>query len=251
MNTVIIDDEAGVRNSIISLLSVNFPEINILSTAASVADGYEAIVNHRPELVFLDIELPDGTAFDLLKKFSSINFRIIFVTGHQEYALDAIKVSALDYILKPVDPDELVRAVEKAGELISHEEQMLKFMALAENIQGRKTLKRIILHTADHLQLVSVSDIIRAEADSNYTTFFLAAGKHVLVSRTLKEFEGLLSGSGIIRVHQSHLVNINQIDRYVKKDGGYLLLKDGIKIPVSPNLKKQVLQSLADHSWEY
>jgi two-component system LytT family response regulator len=251
MNTVIIDDEAGVRNTISSLLSVNFPDIKILSTATSVADGYEAIVNNRPDLVFLDIELPDGTAFDLLKKFSRITFRIIFVTGHQEYALDAIKVSALDYILKPVDPDELIRAVERAGELISHEEQMLKFSALAENIQGRKVLKRIILHTADHLQLVSVSDIIRAEADSNYTTFFLAGGKHVLVSRTMKEFEGLLSGSGIIRVHQSHLVNINQIDRYVKKDGGYLLLKDGIKIPVSPNLKKQVLQSLADNSWEY
>lgn len=251
MNTVIIDDEAGVRNTISSLLSFNFPDIKILSTATSVADGYEAIVNHRPELVFLDIELPDGTAFDLLKKFSSINFRIIFVTGHQEYALDAIKVSALDYILKPIDPDELVRAVEKARELINHEEQMLKFMALAENIQGRKSLKRIILHTADHLQLVSVSDIIRAEADSNYTTFFLSGGKHVLVSRTLKEFEGLLSGSGIIRVHQSHLVNINHIDRYFKKDGGYLLLKDGLKIPVSPNLKKQVLKSLADYSWEY
>ncbi|MCU0457317.1 MAG: response regulator, partial [Bacteroidales bacterium] len=131
MNTVIIDDEAGVRNTISSLLSVNFPDIKILSTATSVADGYEAIVNNRPDLVFLDIELPDGTAFDLLKKFSRITFRIIFVTGHQEYALDAIKVSALDYILKPVDPDELIRAVERAGELISHEEQMLKFSALA------------------------------------------------------------------------------------------------------------------------
>lgn len=250
MNTVIIDDEAGVRNTISSLLSVNFPDIKILSTAASVAEGYEAIINCRPDLVFLDIGLPDGTAFDLLKKFSGITFRIIFVTGHQEYALDAIKVSALDYLLKPVDPDELIKAVEKAGEIINHEEQMLKFRALAENIQGRKILKRIILHTADHLQLVSVSDIIRAEADSNYTTFFLAGGKHVLVSRTLKEFEELLSGSGIIRVHQSHLVNIEQIDRFVKKDGGYLLLKDGAKVPVSSSLKKQVLQSLTEHLYD-
>jgi len=250
MNAVIIDDEATVRNSIKSLLNEHFPDINILGTAGSVEEGYEAVIKYRPELLFLDIELPDGTGFDLLKRFPQIPFKIIFVTGHQEYALDAIKVSALDYVLKPVDTDELRHAVEKAGEIISQEEQKLKFQALNENLQSKKVLKRIILHTSDHLQLVSVSDIIRAEADSNYTSFSLSDGKHVLVSRTIKEFESLLSGSGMIRVHQSHLVNINYIDRFVKKDGGYLLLKEGTKIPVSPNLKKQVLQALTEHLYE-
>ena len=250
MNAVIIDDEATVRNSIKSLLNEHFPDINILGTAGSVEEGYEAVIKYRPELLFLDIELPDGTGFDLLRKFQQIPFKIIFVTGHQEYALDAIKVSALDYVLKPVDTDELRHAVEKAGEIISQEEQKLKFQALNENLQSKKVLKRIILHTSDHLQLVSVSDIIRAEADSNYTSFSLSDGKHVLVSRTIKEFESLLSGSGMIRVHQSHLVNINYIDRFVKKDGGYLLLKEGTKIPVSPNLKKQVLQALTENLYE-
>ena len=250
MNAVIIDDEATVRNSIKSLLNEHFPDINILGTAGSVEEGYEAVIKYRPELLFLDIELPDGTGFDLLKRFPQIPFKIIFVTGHHEYALDAIKVSALDYVLKPIDTDELRHAVEKAGEIISQEEQKLKFQALNENLQSKKVLKRIILHTSDHLQLVSVSDIIRAEADSNYTSFSLADGKHVLVSRTIKEFESLLSGSGMIRVHQSHLVNINYIDRFVKKDGGYLLLKEGTKIPVSPNLKKQVLQALTEHLYD-
>jgi two-component system LytT family response regulator len=250
MNAVIIDDEVTVRNAISSLLGDYFPEIRIIASAGTVEEGYESIVKHKPDLVFLDIELPDGTGFDLLRKFQQIPFKIIFVTGHQEYALDAIKVSALDYVLKPVDTDELRHAVEKAGEIISQEEQKLKFQALNENLQSKKVLKRIILHTSDHLQLVSVSDIIRAEADSNYTSFSLSDGKRILVSRTIKEFESLLSGSGMIRVHQSHLVNINYIDRFVKKDGGYLLLKDSTKIPVSPNLKKQVLQALTEHLYE-
>lgn len=250
MNAVIVDDEATVRNTIRTLLNENFPDITILATAGSVEEGYEEAIRHKPDLLFLDIELPDGLGFDLLKKFPQVPFKVIFVTGHQEYALDAIKVSALDYILKPVDIDEFCHAVEKARRLISQTDQQLKFQALTENLQSKKILKRIILHTSDHLQIVSVSDIVRAEADSNYTTFTLSNGKHVLVSRTIKEFESLLSGSGMIRVHQSHLVNLNYIDRFIKKDGGYLILKDSTKIPVSPILKKQVLQALTDHLYD-
>jgi two-component system LytT family response regulator len=250
MNAIIVDDELNVRNAIRALLAEHFPDINIISSEGTIEAGYEAITRYNPDLLFLDIELPDGNGFDLLRKFPSISFKIIFITGHHEYALDAIKVSALDYILKPVDTDELRLAVEKARKVISHAEQQLKLQALNENLQSRKVLKRIILHSSDHLQLVSVSDIIRAEADSNYTSFSLSDGRRILVSRTIKEFEGLLSGSGMIRVHQSHLVNINYIDRFVKKDGGYLLLNEGTKIPVSPNLKKQVLKALTDHLYE-
>jgi two-component system LytT family response regulator len=250
MNAIIIDDEAAVRNAIRSLLAENFPDIKILATAGNIQEGYETIIKNEPDLIFLDIELPDGTGFDLLKKFPRVPFRIIFVTGHHEYALDAIKVSALDYVLKPIDTDDLCRAVEKAQSVINQQEQQLKLQALSENLQGKKVLKRIILSTSDHLQIVSVSDIIRAEADSNYTSFRLSGGKHILVSRTIKEFESLLSGSGMIRVHQSHLINIAYVDRFVKKDGGYLLLKDNTKVPVSPILKKQVLQALTDHLYD-
>lgn len=250
MNVIIVDDELKVRNVIAGLLKEYYPEINIISSAGTIQEGYEAISLRMPDLLFLDVELPDGNGFDLLKKFPLVSFKIIFITGHQEYALDAIKVSALDYILKPIDTDEFRIAVEKARHIINNEEQQIKLQALSENIQGRRILKRIILHASDHLQLVSVADIIRAEADSNYTRFWLSGGKQIIVSKTIKEYTGLLSSSGLIRVHQSHLVNINYIDRFIKRDRGYLQLKDGTMIPVSPNLKKQVLQALNDHLYE-
>jgi two-component system LytT family response regulator len=250
MNAIIVDDEKYIRDLIKSLLTENFKDINITASVSSVKEAYEAINNEMPDLLFLDVELPDGNGFELLGKIPSAGFKVIFITGHSEYAVAAIKVSALDYILKPIDTDELCRAVEKARDVFNHEEEKLKLQALFENLQGKKTLKRIILHTSEHLQLVSVSDIIRAEADSNYTRFWLAGGRHIMVSRPLKEFDALLSGSGMLRVHQSHLVNINYIDKIVKKEGGRLLLKDNTMVPVSSNLKKQVLQSLADNIYE-
>ena len=250
MKAIIVDDEPAVRNTISILLKQNFPDITVSAQAGSVGEGYAAVMEHQPDLLFLDVELPDGLGFDLLKKVSPVHFRTIFITGHQEYALDAIKVSAIDYILKPIDLDELRSAIEKAREVVNQEEEQMKLLALSENLQGKKVLKRIILRTADALQLISVSDIIRAEAESNYTHFHLAGGKHIMVSRTIKEYEAMLSGSGLIRVHQSHIVNLNYIDKFMKHDGGYLQLKDGTSVPVSPNLKQKVLQSITDHLYE-
>jgi two-component system LytT family response regulator len=250
MKVIIVDDEVSVRNTISRLLYDNFQEVNIVTTAGTIDEGYEAILEYTPDLIFLDIELPDGSGFDLLRRFSKIYFKIIFVTGHQEYALDAIKVSALDYILKPVDAEELKASVIKASEIIIREEEDIKLRALNENLKSKKALKRIILRTAEALQLVSVSDIIRAEADSNYTHFYLEQGGHIIVSRTIKEFESLLAGSGFSRVHQSHLVNLNYVDKFLKKDGGSIQLKDGSVVPVSPNLKKKVLKALANHLYE-
>lgn len=250
MKAIIVDDEPAVRNTISSLLKDNFPDITVSALAGSVGEGYEAVTTHQPDLLFLDVELPDGLGFDLLRRLSPVHFRTIFITGHQEYALDAIKVSALDYILKPVDIDELKAAINKAREIINHEEEQLKMLALSENLQGKRVLKRIILRTSEALQLISVSDIIRAEADSNYTHFHLADGKHIMVSRTIKEYEAMLSGSGFIRVHQSHLVNLDHIDKFFKHDGGYLQMKDRSTVPVSPNLKQKVIQAITDHLYE-
>jgi len=250
MKAIIVDDEAGVRNTISALLKESFSEITVSAQAGSVEEGFSAVTEHHPDLLFLDVELPDGLGFDLLKKLSPVRFRTIFITGHQEYALDAIKVSALDYILKPIDLDELALAIGKAREIINHDEEQLKLQALSENLAGKKVLKRIILRTSDALQLISVCDIIRAEAESNYTHFHLSGGKHIMVSRTIKEYEAMLSGSGLIRVHQSHLVNLNFIDKFMKHDGGYLQLKDGTSVPVSPNLKQKVLQAITDHLYE-
>jgi two-component system LytT family response regulator len=246
MKIIIIDDETSVRNSISAILKDKYPESDILASAGSVKEGYESIIENHPDLIFLDVEMPDGTGFDLLNKLPEIDFKVIFITAHQEYALGAIKVSALDFVLKPFDADEICRAVDKANTIINNEEEQLKLRALQENLENRKVLKRIILHTAENLHLVTVSDIIRAEADSNYTRFILNNGKRIMVSRTIKEYDTLLSGSGMIRVHQSHLVNIAWVDRFVKRDGGYLLMKDNSKIPVSQNLRKQVIQAIND-----
>ncbi len=246
MKIIIVDDEAAVRNSISAILKDNYPGIDIVSSVGSVQEGYVSILEHHPDLLFLDVELPDGTGFDLLNKLPSIDFKVIFITAHQEYALDAIKLSALDFVLKPFDTDDLCKAVDKANRLINNEEEQVKLQALKENLENRRVLKRIVLHTSENLHLVAIPDIIRAEADSNYTRFILSDGSRIMVSRTIKEFDTLLTGSGMIRVHQSHLVNIVWVDRFVKRDGGYLLLKDKSKIPVSQNLKKQVIQAIND-----
>lgn len=250
MKAIIVDDEPAVRNTISALLKESFRDIFVCAQAGSIQEGFDAVTEHQPDLLFLDVELPDGLGFDLLKRLLPVRFRTIFITGHQEYALDAIKVSALDYILKPIDIDELASAITKAREVINHNEEQLKLQALNENLAGKKVLKRIILRTSDALQLISVSDIIRAEADSNYTHFHLSGGKHIIVSRTIKEYEAMLAGSGLIRVHQSHLVNLNYIDKFIKHGGGYLQLRDGSSVPVSPNLKQIVLQAITDHLYE-
>jgi two-component system LytT family response regulator len=250
MKAVIVDDEASVRNAISVLLKEGFPEIVISALAGNLAEGIQAVIDHNPDLLFLDIELPDGSGFELVNMFAPAHFRTIFITGHEEFALDAIKVSALDYILKPIDTGELTAAITKAGEIINHEEERLKLVALSENLQGKKVLKRIILRSVDALQLITVSDIIRAEADSNYTHFYLSGGKHIIVSRTIKEYEVMLRGTHLIRVHQSHIVNLLFIDKFFRHDGGYLLLKDGSTVPVSPNLKQKVLQSISEHLYE-
>lgn len=250
MDVLIVDDEIAVRRTISGFIEESFPDLNVVATAGSVDEALTALELHHPQLVFLDVELPDGTGFDLLEKVPEVNFRVVFVTGHHEYALAAIKVSALDYILKPVDPDELSEAVNKAIRSINHDEEKLKIDTLSENIQGRQVLKRIILPTAENLHVVRIDDIIRAEADSNYTTFWLQGNRHIMVSRTIKEFDQLLAGSGMIRVHQSHLVNLAAIDKFVKRDGGYLLMKDGSSIPVSQNLKKKVLDAIRNFLYE-
>jgi len=246
MKVIIVDDEAGARNTISSILSEKYPEIEIAATAADVDEGHREILAHQPDLVFLDVEMPGGTGFDLIDRLPSVDFKVIFITAHEEYALGAIKVSALDFVLKPVDSDELCQAVNKALQLINTSEEKLKLKALRENLENRKVLKRIVLPTSDNLHVVAIEDIIRAEADSNYTRFFLSGGKTVMVSRTIKEFDKLLSASGMIRVHQSHLVNIAWISSFVKRDGGYLEMKDNSKIPVSQNLRKKVLQEISN-----
>ncbi len=244
MKTVIIDDDKRVCRIISDFIESNFPEIKIIAIGYDLKSGYELIKQNSPELVFLDINLPDGTGFDLLKKIDEVCFKVIFITGHEEYAIQAIKFSALDFILKPIDFEELASAIAKALEIIHYEEERVKIKALLENYNETKALKRLILKTSDFIHVVKIDEIIRCKAENNYTFFYIVDGEKILVSKTIKEYTELLKTSGFLRVHQSHLINAAYIDKFVRSEGGYILMKDQTNIPVSTKNKQLVINEL-------
>ncbi len=244
MKVVIVDDDKKICRFISGFIADNFPDISVVDITHDIESGYHAINKHSPNLLFLDIRLPDGMGFDLLRKFDSINFKVIFITGYEKFALLAIKFSALDYLLKPIDPEELTEATRRALEMVRHEEENVKIDALLENYNEKKVLKRVILKTSECIHVIKVEDIIRCEADNNYTFFFLRDGNKILISRTIKEYCELLKPSGFLRVHQSHLINVSYIDKFVKSEGGYILMKDKSQIPVSIHNKHLVIKEL-------
>ncbi len=237
ISIAVIDDETRARETIIDILGLSPVELSIVGEADSVNSAYELIVSKSPDLILLDINLPDGTGFDLMKKFDKILFKVVFITAHQEYALKAFKYSAVDYIMKPITAAELLGAVEKVQDGLSKEETALKLNTLLLNLEK---LKKIVLKTAESIHIINVSQIIRCEADVNYTVFFLADGKKLLVSKPLKEFDELLTTAGFFRTHQSHLVNLEHISRYDKSDGGYLVMDNNVTVPVSVRKKDQL-----------
>lgn len=239
IRTVIIDDEPRARDTIRTMLGLSREPVELAGEAGSVAEAYELICREKPNLVLLDINLPDGTGFDLLKMFQKIFFSIIFITAHGEHAITAFKFSAVDYILKPLHAGELLSAVTRAADNIREEETAMRLKALLMNIES---LKKLVLRTSESIHIVNVKDIIRCEADVNYTHFFMAGGERLLVSRTLKEFAEILEGKGFFRPHQSHLVNIAHIQRFDKADGGTLILDDRSEIPVASRKKDSLLR---------
>jgi two-component system, LytTR family, response regulator len=245
LRALIIDDEKKARETICSILHLYCKDVLVVGEADSVKSGIELIQKEKPEIVFLDINLTDGSGFDILQKLSLINFKIIFITAYESYALKAFKFSALDYILKPVNPDDLIKAVEKAKLFQASDTANLKFEAFISNMENIvKEVKKIVLKTSESIHVINVNEIIRCEADRNYTSFFLISGKKILVSNTLKEYDEMLSSYQFFRPHQSHLVNINHITSYEKKDGGYLMMKDKSMVPVSVRKKETLLTLL-------
>jgi len=240
---LIIDDEKPTREFIGRMLESFDLKLDIYADGESVQSGIEAIERIQPDIVLLDIQMPDGNGFDVLKSVSNKSFEIIFVTAFQEFAVQAIKFSALDYILKPIDAEELRNAVLNALHMLSHKKDETQINALQNNIQPH--LKRkLVLKTQESIFVVEIDDIVHCEADKNYTFFYLNDGKKILVSKTLKDYDTLLSGLQFFRVHQSHLINLNCVERYDKHDGGSVILKDGTAIPLSPAKKEQFFKSL-------
>jgi len=242
LRTLIIDDEAHMRESLAEMLKMDCPGTRLVAQADGVKTGMEAIQQHHPDLVLLDIRMKDGTGFDLLEQFEDIDFKIIFVTAYDEYAIKAIKFSALDYLLKPVDPDDLVKAVEKAGD-IAQKDLQAKLENLSSNLKTTdQDKKKIILKTMDNIYLVGVKDIIHIEGDGRYSNIYLDSGEKVMVSTNLKYYEELLDAYGFFRVHKSHLINLERIYRFEKADGGYVVLNNNAKIPVASRKKDELIE---------
>jgi len=196
-------------------------------------------------LLILKLLMPDGTGFDLLNGLSTHNFKVIFITAHQEHALKAIKFSALDYILKPYTSEELINATNSALNEIETENNQLKIETFLTNFQEENNKpKKLVLNTSDNIYIVDIDNIIRCEADNNYTSFYTSDNKKIVMSKTLKEYESLLPQSHFIRIHRSHLININFLDRFEKKNSGKVIMKDKSTVPVSTRKKEQLLKML-------
>ncbi|MDZ4663590.1 MAG: LytTR family DNA-binding domain-containing protein [Bacteroidota bacterium] len=246
IKALIVDDETRARKTIASLLKINCPDVNVCAEAADVATAVAKINEHNPEIVFLDIKLQDETGFDLLKKYSTLPFKVIFISAFEEYAVKAFKFSALDYILKPVQAAELKAAVENAKQVIAKEKFGLRLESFFQNIESFKKgeAKRIIVKNSDAIHVIEVKDLIRCEGEKNYTTFYQTNGNRITVTTTLKDYEDLLTPYGFIRTHQGHLVNSAYIERLEKKDGALLIMKDKTEIPVSTRKKEEVIKAL-------
>ncbi|MBI9037232.1 MAG: response regulator transcription factor [Bacteroidales bacterium] len=245
MKIIIIDDEARTRKSIADILKFCPQNISLVAEAENVDTGIKAISKYNPDIVLLDINMPDGSGFDLLKKLDKLNFKIIFITAYEEYAVRAFEFSAIDYILKPVDPQKLFDAINKAYKLVEQENINLKLNALFANLENSASEnKKLILKTAESIFIVNTNDIIRCESDAGYTNFYLLNGKKILVSRNLKEYEDMLDGFGFYRIHQSNLINLKYIDHYSKTEGGTVVMKDNSSLPVSRRKKESFLKLL-------
>jgi two-component system LytT family response regulator len=247
MKALIIEDEQKSREMLATLIKKNFPEITVVGLGKNVAEGVELIKTLQPELLFLDISMPDGTGFDVLEKVQGLKFDIIFTTATDKHALKAIKYSACDYLLKPIDIDELKVAVEKvlAKKTSPTMPSMENLQFLIQNLKRTDdNYNKITLPTGNAYEIISIKDIIRCEADGSYTNFYLVGGKKLMVSASLKHYEDLLPENDFIRIHHHHLINMNHVVRFLKVDGGYAIMTDGTQLEISRRKKDAFLERL-------
>jgi two-component system, LytTR family, response regulator len=242
LTIAIIEDDKYSIEVVKTLLLSQYTDAKIF-TANSIETGINLFRNLTPDIALLDVELPDGLIFELLKQLNTIPFKIIFISGFNKYAIDAIKFSALDYLLKPIIPDELIATIQKAVESkeATNENEVKLIM---NNFDANKQDKKLILKTSECVHIPRLDSIIRCEADWNYTTFYLTDKKKIMVTKAIKEYEELLGEYNFVRVHQSHLVNLQKVDHFDKRDGGTLFLVDGSNVPVSSRKKQQLLSEL-------
>jgi len=242
LRAVVIDDIETIRKNNIAIIKSSCPAISVVGQADSVASGFLLIKQLSPDIVFLDVEMPDGTGFDLLQKLKPLNFKVIFITGYEDFAIRAFRFSAIDYLLKPLEANELVEAVKKAEDALGKEVFDIKLSNLFANLERPKDLQKLVLKTADRIYSVNIQDIVSCESDKNYTTFNFINAPRLVVSTNLKEYETLLSPYNFFRTHKSHLINMAYFDHFVKADGGNtIVMHNKQTVPLSVRKKEEFL----------
>lgn len=243
VNAIIIDDEMHCLETLSLLLKEFCPQVQLQEQCRSAKKGLEAIEKHKPQLVFLDIEMPAMNGFEMLEQFTEIPFAVIFTTSYDQYAIKAIRFSALDYLLKPVDPNELVNAVKKVQEQ-RHLPMAEQFQMLLKQVHGKGSgFNKIAVPTSEGFELIPADQLVYCEANDNYTHLFLKNKNKIIACRTLKEMEEQLHDFNFfLRVHHSYLVNLNEVTKYVRGEGGYLIMNDGSTVNVSRSRKEALLK---------
>ena len=243
LKAVIVEDEKRSRETLAGLLKLYCKNIEVVAEADGMKNGHEAILEHHPDIVFLDIQMPDGSGFKMLEMFDKIDFDVIFTTAYDQFAIKAIKFSALDYLLKPIFPEDLIEAVSKAEKKRAGHGMKEGIEVLLQHVKKPESENpNIVLSTSEKIHVVKIKDIIRCESDNYYTFFYFSDGTRLLISKTLKENEELLSSHNFIRPHKSHLINIMYIKSYLKHDGGYIIMTDGSQVPVSRRKKEKIIE---------
>ncbi len=243
LNAIIIEDEINSREVLKSLLEEYCEQVKVIDTASNVEDAVKILNKTLVDVVFMDIEIQQGTGFDVLSKIENINFEIIFTTAFDHYAIKAFKYSSLDYLLKPIDIDELIQAIHKLRNKKNKLDYQNQLHLLLNNLQQPK-VSRICLATGDEFEFIHVSDIILCKAEGSYTNFILTNQKNILVSKHLKEYENLLIEHHFMRVHKSYLINLKEVKRYIKSDGGYIVMNNDDRVSISRNKKEEFLVAM-------
>lgn len=245
MKILVVDNETNIRESIVLMIENFCPFDAEIYQANGVLDGLKAITEINPNVLFLDVELDDGTGMDLLSKLSEIDFHVVFITAHNKYAIDAFRYSAIDFLLKPIQPDELIDAFDKISKQAKNKNLLEQIHIMQDSLNKiASSGKKIVLKDSNSIYFVNVNDIIRCESDGQYTEFYIDNLKKIVISKPLKEYEELLEPFGFIRPHHSHIINTNKILRFDKVDGGSLIMQNNDEIPVSHRKKTQILKVL-------
>jgi two-component system LytT family response regulator len=245
MKLVLIDNELSIHEVLRNMLSLYCPQVEIIGEAFGVEEGLALLSAVQPDCLFLDVEMDDGTGMDLLRKISDRSFEVVFITAYDHYALDAFKFSALDFLLKPIDPEELVRAIDRVEKNVSNSRLNERLSILENSLKSISSdAQKIVLKDSESIHIIKIAEILYCQAEGSYTRFTIQDGRSLLVSRNLKEYEKLLKPHRFFRSHHSFLVNINQVIRFDRSDGGMLIMPNQDNLPVSNRRKDQLMEIL-------